>query len=404
MRTLVLVSFLLVALSGCVDEPESNPVAEAETTAPSNDDQLSYEVDPDSANETELMDAHEHDEWGGVTELVLMDSAVTTGDCTNPFTALFLTGAGLFTDQEAQVGCASWRLDDGIIVPEGTGALRIEVDASDALDAGGMQLSYDNEYINFTQLDATTDKEFIWRTEMTPLEWDLPHSTETSWFFILRPDGSPSVLDGEIQVFIVAEQMENWSPILGSAHIDHWAPDANHDFINERVYKALDINTTINMPSFADRAGTRNTNIDRVPLTDIVAPNSNQVSLVAVWDAVSGCPPGHGCWPVVSLSTPGGRGFSFAEPVDFGENYAIYLYDVPQPLAPDSTYATDSVYSVSGFVRACPNGEVQETPVPFVSNCWGEAVATMSVDTWLEVEVWKSAVDMAGLKSRMGIA
>jgi len=407
--SLFLVFALLAGvLAGCVDdEPKPNDVVDP---GPADDDgagntTLPYGVDPNTANDTELEGAHLHDEWGDATELLLADMTVGTADCSeNPLMEVFLIGSGAFRDQSVQKGCAMFGLDADRLVPEGTAELTVEIDATNALQEGGMQLYYGNDEKRTTELEATTDPVFTWTIEMTPLEWDLPHSGETAWYFFLRPSGQIAILDGTMEVQIIAERLEVWSPVLGSAHVDHWAADAAHDFIAADVMRSLDTNVTVEYVSFADRV-TGAEGSEPVPLDDIVAPGTAQVTLAVQWDPVQGCPPGHGCWVVAYMqSSGGGRGFGWGDPVESGADWAIYVYDVPEPLAPDSTYATASTHRVNAFVRACPNGEVQETPVPFFNGCMGEAVSSMSSDVRFEVESWKNGARVDELKTRLGFS
>lgn len=408
MRTpVVVLSLMLVAFAGCVDESEDAPAVDdnGEPTQGNKKGLLSYEVDPDSANESDLEGAHTHDDWGGTTELTLLDATVETADCADPITAAALAFFGVVTQQEAHVGCASWRLADGAIVPEGTEWLRVEVDASDALDQGGMQLMYANEEVGRQQLDATTEPEFTWRIPVGPLEWDLPHSTQTSWWFLLQPSGNPAILDGSVKVFVVAERMADWKPILGSAHINHWEQYANHSFIGPGVYKALDANVTVEMPSYAERAGSQGeAGISAFQLDDIVAPGATEVTMAISWGEVSNCPAGHECWIIAFINPANSRQAYFAEPVEEGANWAVYRFTSPDPLSPDSTYAQESVYYVSAFVRACPQADI---PNPgsssFFNGCMGEAVASMEAEARVRVEVWDHAANMQAVRERAGI-
>lgn len=144
--------------------------------------------------------------------------------------------------------------------------------------------------------------------------------------------------------------------------------------------------------------------MEPVPLDDIVPPGSRQVTLTAQWNAVQGCPAGHECWLIAWLSAPG-NGFRFsAEPAAGGTDWSIWVYDVPEPLAPDSTYANESIYSVRAFVRACPLGEPLQTPLGFFNGCMGEAVATMTTDVRYEVAAWDEEADLDAIQTRLELS
>ncbi len=407
MRWLFPVVLLATAFAGCFEDsdpqapPEPDPVVADGTGA------LGYDVDPETANETMLEGAHIHDEWGGTKEMVLMDETVSTADCGdgNPFTTLFITGAGIVFDRAVHMGCAQFQFGEGRIVPEGTASLRIEVDATDALKQGVLELAYRSPENDFDGAGKSDGPVFMWRIEMVATEWDLPHSTQTEWGFFLQPSGDVAVLDGDIKVFIAAERVEDWTPILGSAHIDHWAPDAAHDFVAEDAMRVLDVNTTVQMPSFADRLQGDRDDFDSIPLQDIVAPGSVQLTLVVWWTDMRNCPAQHECW-IVPFINAGDRGRgAWLDPVESTPEWAIYVYDIPEPLTPDSTYANNSTYSVSAFVRSCIPG-MEDIDMPFggFRPCFGEAVASMEADTWFYAETWKGPARLDELKARVGLA
>lgn len=410
MHRLIVLVLIATLFAGCTGSDDPAPEGAPTVEGPSDGQgvkKVSYEVD--ETNETQLEGAHLHDEWGEATMLQLADLSVPSSACSedNPFMELFLMGAGVFRDQEVHKGCALFAFDEGKIVPEGTARIYVDIDASQALPEGGMRLSYGNEMKRFTELEGSSEPIHSWTIEMEPVEWDLPHSTETAWFFFLQPSGQVAILDGNIKVVITAERQEDWKPILGSAHADHWdleEMNGTHAFIGPHVIRSLDTNVSVVYPSFAERIQDRDGQ-EPFPLDDIIPPGTTQVTLAVQWQAVDGCPPSHGCWVVgwLAPSNGGGRGFS-SESVEIGADWAIYVYDVPEPMAPDSTYAETSVYTIRAFVRACPNGEAQETPLPFFNGCMGEAVATMTADTRFEVESWKDGADLQALKTRLGFS
>lgn len=406
MYRLLVLAVLLSAFAGCVDRPEPVDAPSSDTKDDSGvgNKRTSYAVDPETANETELEGAHLHDEWGESTAMMLADTSVRTADCSeNPMMDLFILGSGLFSQQEVHKGCARFTFDSGMIVPEGTARLTIDVDASEALPQGGMELLYGNGQKRAVALEESTEAVYTWTIEMEATEWDLPHSTETDWWFFLRPSGTVAILDGTIDVIVVAERMDDWEPILGSEHIDHWTQTDQHDFIAPGVLRALDTNTTVHYPSFADRI-TGAEAFAPIPLDDIIPPETKQVTLAVKWGSVDACPAAHECWIVSFLAPANGGRWFLIDPSAEGADWAIYTYDVPEPMAPDSTYAEESVYSIRAFVRACPNGESQQTGVFFFNGCMGEAVASMSAETRFEVVAWKDGADVGAVKTRLGLS
>jgi hypothetical protein len=393
MRHIVVCLLLITALAGCMgaDEPVTTPPILEE-----HDDHEPIVGHQAAANTTDA-GVHIHDEWGSATLMTLADMTVDTSDCSeNPLMDLFLLGHGLMTRQEVQKGCALFGFDPGHIVHEGTARLHIDIDASNAQVEGGMRFYYGNAEKRFIALEETQDESHTWVIDMEPIEWDLPHSTETEWYFMLQPAGQVAILDGTIDILIEAERIEDWEPILAVAHLDHWNLPERHSFIAPGIIRSLDTNVTV---TYGMQGGSPS--MEPYPLDDIIPPGSTQVTLAAKWGDVRDCPPGHECWLMAWLGTQSGGFRGFQDPAVSGDDWAIWVYDSPDPLAPDSTYAEESAYSVRAFVRSCPLGEPLPVPIGFFNGCLGEAVATMSTDVRFEVASWKNGIDIAALQARL---
>ncbi len=410
MRWVVLLSFALVSVvfAGCVDDskedvaPEStdDPSGAFKDTTVSGKD-LGYEVDASQANESMLAGAHTHDMWGSTTSMVLFDKSVETADC-NTFTKAvsgFIAGV---QEQRAQYGCAWIFFDDGVIVHEGTESLLIEIDVTEAKKAGEVTIWYGNAKKDRTALDACAGTTCSWTIPVDPIEWDIPHTETSAWGFGIEPRGQVGVLDGAIDVYVEAKRQADWVPILGSAHIDHWAPGAAHDFLtaDRSIMRVMDVNVSITQESAQGRSGEWDYPI--VEMTDIIAPGAKQVTVVYMWDEVAGCPQTDKCW-VEGWFKPISSGARYAgQLVERGTLHAIYKLDVGDRLQADSTYATASQYRVQVHLQSCLNGEQQQIGKG-MDTCNGEVVAELSANLRIEVEAWQKNADIQRLKQRLGI-
>lgn len=403
---LILLSLFAVAFSGCVGE-DAAP-ADATEVAPAVEPEMpagpkGYEIDPETANASVLEGAHEHDAWGTLLELTVIDRTIETGDCATTSKSALLLLESVRGSQEAHYGCAYFRLDDGVIIPEGTERLDIAMDASGlATHQGGIELWYRNSQTpNKVLVESTTEAVYTFSISMTREEWDVPHAEESEWFFELRPSGQAAAMDGPIDIFGVAHRVENWIPILGSRHIDHWAPDAPHTFITPDIQLLMDETVSMKAPSYLSTVGGQEGE-HSFDMSDIVPPGTSIVSVVVQYAEIGGCEPPFGCWVVPKLQPAKSSVHYGGEEVARGATYGIYTFAVPEPIVPDSTYAKESTYSVWLDMMACPNGE-DSTVNGRIDECLGDTANDLTADVRVEVEAWRTAFNMNGLKGRVGV-
>ncbi len=207
MRTaMVLACLLTTAFAGCTDGPDpSSPASDNDPTVVTAPDDYDYLDAPDP-------DGHVHDYWGGRTELVVMDESYPA---LNPFVGLTETG---------HVYQRLPDLEPGTIVPQGTGALRIQVDITEGVGhhtgpgdvvawtpAGGdmIVLGPVNEPIHYP---------------VSLQQADLPHQSISGWEFWMRFEtGSPFVFNfnGRVDAHMVAVRGPDPLPVF-PAHPDYW--------------------------------------------------------------------------------------------------------------------------------------------------------------------------------------
>lgn len=222
--TAVLLALMLI-FSGCLSGGSGAPgddkaqTQALNTSSPSNrtatngsDGNATYLKDSDY-NQT-----HVHDYWpGNSTEKVLMDDTVQTETMISVFYTAF---SPFFRDPKTGVGTVWFSLPNGTFVPQGTGKLTIQVDSTSALKRGQQALYYQPansaEYTQMQPKGAQAE----WTIDVKPEMADLPHAKSTRWDFRLEAQGAGSVLDGEINVKIVAHktrEVEAWPE-----HPDFW--------------------------------------------------------------------------------------------------------------------------------------------------------------------------------------
>lgn len=226
MRPIVLALAALLLTAGCLGGTGENPDENADTErrASTNLTGEAAENFPEaSENATYLQnqdysDEHIHDYWNGADERILMDEVVETQLVRDVFlTAFWPFIAG---EPRASVGNVWFTLPNGSFVPEGTGELFVEIDATAALKGGQVALAYrPANGDDFVFLDPQA-AQASWTIELTPEMADLPHSSSTRWYWLVSAEGPGAVLDGPINVRVTAKRLfdiEAWPE-----HPDFW--------------------------------------------------------------------------------------------------------------------------------------------------------------------------------------
>jgi len=209
MRIAAVLSVALLLGAGCLggsddasdDRPSRMTTVEerkAEVLANASDNATYLEND-------DYFEFHIHDYWGGAEERILMDEIVSTGSDRSAFRALFIS---VFRgDPQTSLGYAEFSLPNGSFVPEGTGELFVEVDATAALRNGQVILGY--RAANADQMVEMEAQPAVasWTIPLEPSMADMPHASSTRWAWSLRADGNGAILDGEVSVRITAKRV-----------------------------------------------------------------------------------------------------------------------------------------------------------------------------------------------------
>lgn len=393
MRLLSVLLVVSLTLAGCAAPGATEPGPEAVGNA-----SVVFTEDYAFANTTvpkeELQNAtlgeeHVHDAWGGFEELVLLDETREAGLCEGPVDAAF------YAVVNGGFGCVGAFLPEGVVVPEGTGQLRIEVDATDALKAGEMRFQFRNK-AREEELDASADPKTVWLLPLAQPDWDIPHAPATSFVMYVGAAGPGSVFEGAVHLRIVAERMPGWAPILAVAHVDHWKLPQLHDFAAPGVMTLL-----------VDGEG-HVTNIDPdrflggsehggVAFTDIVAPGAKHLTVVA--DTVSSdCVPAIRCWFVPELHVGGFERDRLGTLLHEEGGRRIYVWSVPDEVPEDSVYADVSTTGIEGRIDACATGDAGGPTCGYASMVSGSATARLFVHAWqgdVDVELLSGLVGPA---------
>jgi len=209
----------VVALAGCLTggsdddaEPEGQSL-NVSTSPSSNASGNATYLQASDYNQT-----HVHDYWPGRAERkVLISRNVETNRLSSASWTTFSVYTG---EPDPSVGWVCFSLPNGSFVPEGTGQLSVEVDATGALENGQQVLRYDpanaDRWHEIEAQGATAN----WTIDVTPEMTDLPHAKSTRWACELEAEGPGAVLDGSVNVTIVAEKtrdFETWPE-----HQDSW--------------------------------------------------------------------------------------------------------------------------------------------------------------------------------------
>lgn len=216
MRWKVLLVAAMLVTSGCItgddestdgeDEGQSLDVStNSNGTAGNSSDNATYLKNSDY-NQT-----HVHDYWPGISdEKVLMSQNVDT------YLSFWLEPE----DPDASVGATWFSLPNGSFVPVGTGNLTVEIDATGSLENGEISMGYNPaNTARWTQMEAK-GAQASWEIPVDPEQTDPPHAKSTDWEFRLEAEGNGAVLDGEVNVTILAHKtrdLDEWPE-----HPDFW--------------------------------------------------------------------------------------------------------------------------------------------------------------------------------------
>ncbi|MDX1611559.1 MAG: hypothetical protein R3185_04260 [Candidatus Thermoplasmatota archaeon] len=227
MRSLALLLALAMVTAGCIggsdDADEAAEPTNVEDGDQGNRSAQATTANNSSANATYLKnedysEAHIHDYWNGAEERVLMDEVLATNTFQSTFVTLFWPFIGEGT--RTSVGTVWFTLPNNTFVPEGTGELVVEVDATSALESGQLVLAHKaantNEYV---ELDAQ-GAQASWTIPLEPEMADLPHAKSTRWGWRLDAQGNGAILDGEFSVTITAKKLYDLT--AWPAHEDPW--------------------------------------------------------------------------------------------------------------------------------------------------------------------------------------
>ncbi len=272
-KALLIVGLMLTA--GCLGGSDDDDSSQAQTIDAKTSDGSAVETN-ETGNATYLQNsdyskAHIHDYWGEASERVIMDEVLEVWTC---------LGAG-WDEGEAASGCVFFSLPNGSFVPEGTGQLIVEVDATGSLRNGQMELEYKAantaEYVETDPQGAQAE----WLIELTPQMADLPHSKSTRWAFNLEGSGHGAVLEGEVNVKITAVkvfEIAEWPE-----HPDFWNNGTRNQIglgnLNA-TFDQLGLGFSMRMGDLYDSEA------DREPVTfpeGTIVPPETSVLLIKFW-------------------------------------------------------------------------------------------------------------------------
>lgn len=401
---LVAVALLGPMLAGCIGGlGGSGNTSEANSSdqEPSEDSSVKFQQDaPESAKTS---DEHRHPQWQGETVKTLFDDTVQAGDCYGIFSTIFFTVFDVAFQQRVEKGCAEVPFDNGTLVPQGTEKLKIEVDASQARQRGGYDLwtwTGENSYTGPT----TTQDQKTWWIELSKHDWDGPHQSRSSYSFLFRAQaqetGGIAHLEGPMDVTIEAHKIENWTAPLAAAHLDHWQLKDRHTFVNEDAIEVLNRTETVYSCTWVQQLAEDCRDWDQqVNLSDIIPPGSKEVVLAITWPQMEGCAPAHDCDIEANLRS-GGSSWTWGYPEEEADRHVIYLFNVPDQVPPDSTYANESETVVEPSIDQCMEG-----PEPASWSFCGLQPAEWSpeANATFYMEAWRTPVDVDDFKQRRGL-
>ena len=381
----------LALLAGCATPeaaPEEPPLAN-QTVVFTEDYALGNQTVP----KEELQDAtlgaeHEHDAWDGAETLVLLDAEATAGLCEGHVDATAYALVTLFEHQEAAYGCVRASLPEGVLVPEGTGTLLVEIDATEALRSGALEFQWRNRAREGVG-EATTEPKHAWSVDLTSADWDVPHAPATTFVLYVASRGPVGAFDGPVHLRVTAQRAPGWEPVLAVAHVDHWKLPALHDFAAPGVMRLLDAEASVTNVDPARFTGAAPEH-EGLPLADILAPGATHLAIV-VDTLASDCAPVLTCW-FFPLLHVGGHDRDRPGTLVLEEGARrVYLWKVPDEVPHDSVYQETSTTAVEPRIDACVTGQPD--------TCGFASVLSGSTTARLQAFAWQGEVDLALLKA-----
>lgn len=203
----LVLALLVIPLSGCISEPAADP---AIVQAP---DDFEYLDEPSPAG-------HVHDYWHGEPELVLLQREY---HATN----------GVATNSPSGYHQLLPSLEDGTVVPQGTGWLHVRVDlATDPQSKHGDTQVMATPPTDELVVLGPADEDIIF--PLGPAMADAPHQQVSDWTFFLNFTGEDDVFyfSGRITVSIVAVRGPDPLPVFPE-HPDLWRGRSQIRLFNE---------------------------------------------------------------------------------------------------------------------------------------------------------------------------
>lgn len=375
----------ITALAGCFGGSEADPAA-----AGSDLDGSDGNGTADAAGVSVLRPAV--DPWAdNETERLLFDDTVQAGQCYDMATVWELT-AGYFMG-----GCAwipLWDMD-GALILEGTNALRIEADASEALHSGEyLAFLYSTVRTQPTDANMATTSEPVhaWTVDIEPAEWDHPDAPEAGvWmgFWTDWPDDgsvAPPVFEGPVDVRVVLEKDPDFEPLPVP---DPW-PDADPDHMPQPGVMTL-----------MDAEHEWEASWASIALERPVPENGSQLAVGISWGEISNCHPGYDCSLFAGLNSRvhwTGMNELGEDRFQSGDDWHVLVFDLDDQAWPDSQYVDESHNRVDAWINRCSG-------LPgTITTCAGVQLEPPTVDVRYYAEVWQDEVDVGVFKERFGVS
>lgn len=397
MRLALFLTAALV-LAGCAATTDEPPAANEtnETVTFAEDYALGNATIPaEQLQNASLGGEHDHDAWGDAEQLVLLDAEAVAGPCEGAQDSLFY--ALVTAPEGGAYGCVRALFPEGTLVPEGTGQLVVEIDAKDALKSGAIRLQYRNKAREEIG-NSTSEPQHAWTIDLTSADWDIPHAPATTWVVYVGAEGPAGVFDGPVRLRVLANRIPGWEPIVAIAHVDHWKLPELHDLPAPGVMRILEGQgnvTNIDPARFVGQADVRD---DDVPLTDIIAPGSKYLTIVADTTS-SDCNAALRCWYVPFLRVGGYERDLFGELLYEEGGRRVYAWSVPDQAPEDSVYAEASTSVIQGRIDACAAGSAGGSP-----ECGFVSFGSTSAQARLLALTWKGDIDLDVLSAIAGAA
>lgn len=328
------------------------------------------------------------DPWQGQDEILLFEGRSPL------FTCVVFPDNWYPVPRNHREACArGFRFPSGVLVPQGTGRLRIELDLSQGRGSGPVVaeiFAYDNSMIRTE--NATGDRA-AWDVPLSPAQWDLTGTGQKdSGFSIVFRKAGDRVLLEDAPVRVSALRDPSWQ---AEAYGDPWKAGSTESVPGPGFRPLFDTEVRWKQPGGV-RHFLGDPLMDSLALRSPIVLGTQQLAVVVAWKDVSGCLPHDRCFVRPIVWSAGGGWISTFDlrPRDESPHHVVYVFNVSLDLRADGPHAARSAAGLYPGFGSCTTANLL---------CGSTAEAPIEASVRVRVEAWDREVVVPDVLRRTGL-